>query len=145
MFLRFKFSVKLLFLLSLAIISKEVICSTTSTKIKDARVVALTSLSADLVNEINNKNLVGIPGSSLLKKDDDFKDITIVSSGRIQPDIEKIINLKPTLVIGASGFHDKTLLKINNLGIETISTKIKDIESLNNLELWNKFLHMRFY
>ncbi len=133
MFLRFKFLFKLLFLLSFAIIPKEVICSTTTSKIKDARVVALTSLSADLVNEINNKNLVGIPGSSLLKKDDDFKDITIVSSGRIQPDIEKIINLKPTLVIGASGFHDKTLLKINNLGIETISTKIKDIESLNNL------------
>jgi len=133
MFLRFKFSVKLLFLLCLTIISKEVNCSTTTSKIKDARIVALTSLSADLVNEINNKNLVGIPGSSLLKKDNDFKDITIVSSGRMPPDIEKIINLKPTLVIGASGFHDKTLLKISNLGIETISTKIKSIDSLNNL------------
>ena len=132
MFLRFKFLVKFLLIIPLAIISKEVVSSTTN-NFKDARIVALTSLSADLVNQINNKNLVGITGSSLLNKDDDFKNIPVVSSGRMQPDIEKIINLKPTLVIGASGFHDKTLMKINNLGIETISTEIKDIESLNNL------------
>ena len=132
MFLRFKFLVKFLLIIPLVIISKEVVSSTTN-NFKDARIVALTSLSADLVNQINNKNLVGITGSSLLNKDDDFKNIPVVSSGRMQPDIEKIINLKPTLVIGASGFHDKTLMKINNLGIETISTEIKDIESLNNL------------
>ena len=34
---------------------------------KITRVVALTSLSADLVNYISNESLLGIPGSSLLK------------------------------------------------------------------------------
>ena len=99
---------------------------------KNFRIVALTSLSADLVNQINNKNLVGIPGSSLIRKNNDFNNITIVSSGRMQPDIEKIINLNPTLVIGASGFHDKTLSEIKRLGINTLSTNIKSLKSLDN-------------
>ena len=96
------------------------------------RIIALTSLSADLVNQINNKNLVGIPGSSLLIKNNDFDNITIVSRGRMQPDLEKIINLNPNLVIGASGFHDKTLSEIQRLGIDTLSTNIKSLDSLDN-------------
>ena len=96
------------------------------------RIIALTSLSADLVNQINNKNLVGIPGSSLLIKNNDFDNITIVSRGRMQPDLEKIINLNPNLVIGASGFHDKTLSEIKRLGIDTLSTNIKSLDSLDN-------------
>jgi len=96
------------------------------------RIIALTSLSADLVNQINNQNLVGIPGSSLLIKNNDFDNITIVSRGRMQPDLEKIINLNPNLVIGASGFHDKTLSEIKRLGINTLSTNIKSLDSLDN-------------
>ena len=95
------------------------------------RIVALTSLSADLVNQINNRNLVGIPGSSLIRKNNDFDNITIVSRGRMQPDLEKIINLNPNLVIGASGFHDKTLSEIKRLGINTVSTNIKSLDSLD--------------
>ena len=95
------------------------------------RIIALTSLSADLVNQINNKNLVGIPGSSLISKNNDFDNITIVSSGRMQPDLEKIINLNPNLVIGAEGFHDKTLTEIKRLGINTLSTNIKSLDSLD--------------
>ena len=96
------------------------------------RIIALTSLSADLVNQINNQNLVGIPGSSLLIKNNDFDNITIVSRGRMQPDLETIINLNPNLVIGASGFHDKTLSEIKRLGINTLSTNIKSLDSLDN-------------
>jgi len=96
------------------------------------RIVALTSLSADLVNQINIKNLVGIPGSSLIRKNNDFDNITTVSRGRMQPDLEKIINLNPNLVIGASGFHDKTLSEIKRLGINTLSTNIKSLDSLDN-------------
>ena len=96
------------------------------------KIVALTSLSADLVNQINKESLVGIPGSSLIRKNSDFDNKTIVSSGRMQPDLEKIIKLNPTLVIGASGFHDKTLSKIKGLGINTLSTNIKSLKSLDN-------------
>ena len=97
---------------------------------KIARVVALTSLSADLVNYISNESLLGIPGSSLLKNNNDFSNKTIVSSGRMPPDLEKILSLKPDLVIGAKGFHDRTLSKLNSLKINTLSTSISSLDDL---------------
>ena len=97
------------------------------------RVVALTSLSADLINTISKDSLVGIPGSSILKKNKDFDSIPIVSSGRMPPDLEKILSLKPDLVIGAKGFHDRPLSKLNNLGISTLSTSISSLDDLDNL------------
>ena len=97
------------------------------------KIVALTSLSADLVNSIDSKSLVGIPGSSLLKSNPSYKDIEIISSGRMPPNLEKIISLKPDLVIGANGFHDKPLSKLNQLGVKTLSTKIKNLKDLENL------------
>ncbi len=97
------------------------------------KIVALTSLSADLVNIIDSKSLVGIPESILLKSNPSFKDISIISSGRMPPDLEKIISLKPDLVIGAYGFHDKPLSKLNELGFKTLSTKIKNLKDLENL------------
>ena len=100
---------------------------------KIARVVALTSLSADLVNYISNESLLGIPGSSLLKNNNDFSNKTIVSSGRMPPDLEKILSLKPDLVIGAKGFHDRTLSKLNSLKINTLSTSISSLDDLNIL------------
>ena len=103
------------------------------TKIKKTRVVALTSLTADLINTISKDSLVGIPGSSILKKNKDFDSIPIVSSGRMPPDLEKILSLKPDLVIGAKGFHDRSLSKLNNLGISTLSTSISNLDDLDNL------------
>ena len=100
---------------------------------KRKKIVALTSLSADLVNSIDSKSLVGIPGSSLLKSNPSYKDIEIISSGRMLPNLEKIISLKPDLVIGANGFHDKPLSKLNELGVKTLSTKIKNLKDLENL------------
>ena len=97
------------------------------------RVVALTSLTADLINTISKDSLVGIPGSSILKKNKVFDSIPIVSSGRMPPDLEKILSLKPDLVIGAKGFHDRSLSKLNNLGISTLSTSISNLDDLDNL------------
>ena len=102
---------------------------------KRIKVVALTSLSADLVSNLSINSLIGIPGSSLFKNKKEFQDIPIVSRGRMQPDIEKIISLKPDYVIGAEGFHDKTLRKLEGLGISTISTNIKSFNDLESFEL----------
>ena len=96
------------------------------------RVVALTSLTSDLVDRLSPESLIAIPGSRLLKSKDQFKNKIVVSQGRNPPNIEKIIALKPDLVLGAKGFHDKALFQINDLGIEVISTEIKD---WNDLEL----------
>ncbi|MEO1764116.1 MAG: ABC transporter substrate-binding protein, partial [Cyanobacteria bacterium J06629_18] len=86
-------------------------------KIENAkRVVALTSLSSDIIHRLDETKLVGIPGSRLLRQDERFKELPTVSEGRTQPNIEKIVALKPDLVIGAVGFHDQTFKKLKDLG-----------------------------
>ena len=49
------------------------------------------------------------------------------------PDLEKILSLKPDLVIGAKGFHDRSLSKLNSLGISILSTSISSLDDLDNL------------
>ena len=100
---------------------------------KVTRVVALTSLTSDIVNYLSNDSLVGIPGSSLLKKNNDFANKTIISSGRMPPDLEKILKLKPQLVIGSTGFHDKALKNIQKLGINTISVSPANFNDLEKI------------
>ena len=99
------------------------------------KIVTLTSLSSDLVNVISPDSLVGVSGSKIIKNNKAFKDKVFVTEGRNPPDLEKIFSLNPTLVIGAKGFHDKALRKLNSLGIKTISTEIRnweDLEEFNN-------------
>ena len=97
------------------------------------RIVSLNSLSADIVSKLDSESLVGIPGSSLLRKNVDLENKVVVSSGRMPPSIEKIIELKPDLVIGSKGFHDKVLSKLNQLNIRTLETETKSIENLESL------------
>ena len=99
----------------------------------DKRVISLNSLGADIVSKLDNDSLVGIPGSSLLKKDDKFAGKVIVSEGRMPPSLEKIIKLKPSLVIGSEGFHDKILDKLGDLNIETLKTNTNSINQLEKL------------
>ncbi len=101
-------------------------------KENNKRIISLNSLGADIVSKLEIDSLVGIPGSSLLKKDDNFSDKVIVSEGRMPPSLEQIIKLKPSLVIGSEGFHDKILDKLNALNIETLRTNTK---SINQLEI----------
>ena len=96
------------------------------------RIISLNSLGADIVSKLDNKSLIGIPGSTLLKKDENFSEKVVVSQGRMPPSLEKIIKLQPTLVIGSEGFHDKILDKLNELNIETLKTNTK---SINQLEI----------
>ncbi len=125
----------LIFILSLSIVA----CNNTSTSTTNNdsslatstesvsqvnRVIALTSLSADIIDRLDSTKLVGVAGSRLLKADPRFQDLPVVSEGRSQPDLEKIVALKPDLVIGADGFSDATLTKLEEFGVKTISTKI---------------------
>ena len=89
-----------------------------------SRVVALTSLSADMVMMLNPSSLVGVPGTSLTKADSRFNGIQRISSGRSQPSLEAIVALKPDLVIGAEGFHSKVLARLKGLGIPALSLRI---------------------
>ncbi len=99
---------------------------------KAERVVALTSLSADIIHQLDASKLVGVAGSSLLQQDPRFQGITTVSEGRSQPDLEKIMALKPDLVVGADGFSDQTLAKLGELGVKTVSTKVDSWAALQD-------------
>ena len=122
--------------LFIALISVYGLCNFAAAKSsnnENLRIVSLNSLGADIVSKLDNNSLLGIPGSSILKKNNDFKNKVVVSSGRMPPSIEKIIELKPDLVIGSKGFHDKVLSKLNQLNIRTLETETKSIKNLETL------------
>ena len=97
------------------------------------RVVALTSLSADILHRLDPDLLVGVPGSSLIKSDERFSELATVSEGRTPPNLELILELEPDLVIGASGFHDQLLKRMEELGIRVMATEVTKWEDLGAL------------
>lgn len=97
------------------------------------RVVALTSLTADIIYRLDATKLVGISGSRLVKQDPRFTNLAKVSEGRTPPNLEKIVALKPDLVIGAEGFSARTLNKLEELGIKTISTNVDSWSALEQV------------
>ncbi|MBW4428727.1 MAG: ABC transporter substrate-binding protein [Nostoc desertorum CM1-VF14] len=97
------------------------------------RVVALSSLSADIISRLDQTKIVGITGSKLFNSDSRFKDIPRVSEGQNPPNLEKVVALKPDLVIGAEGFSNIPIQKLQQLGIPTFMTKVNNWESLEEL------------
>ncbi|BAZ28056.1 periplasmic binding protein [Cylindrospermum sp. NIES-4074] len=97
------------------------------------RVVALSSLSADIIYQLDQTKLIGITGSNLFKNDPRFQNIPRVSEGQSPPNLEKIISLKPDLVIGAAGFSNAPIQKIKQLGISTFLTQVNNWKSLEEL------------
>ncbi|MBW4646576.1 MAG: ABC transporter substrate-binding protein [Goleter apudmare HA4340-LM2] len=97
------------------------------------RVVTLSSLTADIISRLDQTKLVGITGSNLFKDDPRFQDIPRVSEGQSQPNLEKIVALKPDLVIGAEGFSNQPIQRLQQLGIPTFLTQVKKWESLEEL------------
>jgi iron complex transport system substrate-binding protein len=100
---------------------------------KAQRVVALTSLSADIVQRLSPNRLVGITGSELLIKNPAFSKLPRVAEGRTPPNLEKIVALKPDLVIGAAGMHDQVLTQLKNSGIPILATKVDRWDALSSL------------
>ena len=125
--------VRKLILISISLFNLFNIVSIKSSTKENIKIVSLNSLGADIVSKLNNESLVGMPGSSLLKRDKLLQDKVVISSGRMPPSIEKIIELKPDLVIGSKGFHDKVLSKLNQLNIKTLETETKSIKNLETL------------
>ena len=124
---------RILFVISLSLILSPIkSIADEDTKNNNKRIISLNSLGADIVSKLDNNTLVGIPGSSLLKEDNKFTDKVVVSQGRMPPSLEKIIKLKPSLVIGSEGFHDKILGKLEDLNIQTLKTNTR---SINQLEI----------
>jgi iron complex transport system substrate-binding protein len=103
------------------------------TSARSQRVVALSSLAADIIHRLDKTTLVGITGSRLLNQNPEFAQITRVAEGRTAPSLEKILALKPDLVIGAKGFHDQALQQLSNSGVKTLSTEVDSWQALTEL------------
>ena len=97
---------------------------------KARRVVALSSLSADLVVSINPDALIGVPGTSLTNQDSRYSGLKRVSNGRSQPSVELILALKPDLVIVAECFHSRVLSSLKKLGVPTLAVKVNRWDKL---------------
>ncbi len=93
------------------------------------RVVALTSLAADLLVRLDRDRLVGFAGGSLLADDSRFAGITSVGLGNA-PSVEEIIALEPDWVVGASGFHTALAERLQTFGIESYLTTLDRWQSL---------------
>jgi iron complex transport system substrate-binding protein len=98
-----------------------------------SRVITLTSLTSDIVANLDKTKLVGIGGSRLMEKDARFKDIPRVSQGQTPPSLEKIVALKPDLVVVNEEFHAQLLPKLKELNIPTLSTNIKKWDDLASI------------
>lgn len=97
------------------------------------RIVTLTTMSSDVVSLITSDSIVGVPGSSLINGNRVYDNVVRISQGRNQPDFEKIISLRPDLVVGSSGFHDNVLSKLSSLGLDTITYQLNSFDQLQGL------------
>lgn len=128
---RWIFAVAALLLSVVLVACTTTLNSPTDTSKKTAeRVVTLTSLSTDIIYRLDKTKLVGITGSKLFEEDARFQGIPQVSKGQTPPNLEKIVALKPDLVVGSDEFHAEILPKLQALGIPTLSTKIDKWDDL---------------
>ncbi|MBW4666142.1 MAG: ABC transporter substrate-binding protein [Cyanomargarita calcarea GSE-NOS-MK-12-04C] len=97
------------------------------------RVIVLTPLAADLIYSLDKTKLVGVPNgryTDIIAKSK-FTDFPRVGT-RSAINLEKIVSLKPDLVIGAEKMHDQALAKLKELGIPTIARTISSWQDLEN-------------
>ncbi|MGI0491001.1 ABC transporter substrate-binding protein [Alkalinema pantanalense CENA528] len=93
------------------------------------RIVALLPLGADLVHRLNASKLVGVPSGSYIDKDARFKDIPRVGE-RSAMNLEKIIALKPDLVIGSDVIQGQLLDKLKQTGIDVLPLRTSSWQDL---------------
>jgi iron complex transport system substrate-binding protein len=93
------------------------------------RIVTLLSLGADLVHRLDADKLVGVPGGSYIDQDARFKDLPRVGE-RSAMNLEKIIALKPDLVIGSDVMQGQILEKLKQTGINTLSVRTSSWQDL---------------
>ncbi|MBF2062870.1 MAG: ABC transporter substrate-binding protein [Calothrix sp. C42_A2020_038] len=97
------------------------------------RIVALTSLASDLIYNLDKTKLVGVPNSRYTDTiaKEKFADFPKVGNNTAI-NLEKIVSLKPDLVVGAGAFHDKYLAKLQELGIKTVVYNTRSWQDLEN-------------
>ncbi|BAB74942.1 ABC transporter substrate-binding protein [Anabaena sp. FACHB-709] len=98
------------------------------------RVVALTPLGADLIYNLDKSKLLAVPAGR-------YTDVVAKAKfaqlprigGRGNINLEKIVALKPDLVIGSETFQGQILNKLKELGINTVSHETRSWQDLKTL------------
>ena len=96
------------------------------------RVVALTPLAADLIYKLDKNKLVAVPNGRYISKTDKFTELPKVGA-RGNVNLEKIVALKPDLVIGSELFQSQALNRLKELGIDTVPHQTSSWQDLENL------------
>mgnify|MGYP001793592531 FL=1 len=96
------------------------------------RVVALTPLAADLIYNLDKNKLVAVPNGRYISKTDKFTELPKVGA-RGNVNLEKIVALKPDLVIGSELFQSQALNRLKELGIDTVPHQTSSWQDLENL------------
>jgi iron complex transport system substrate-binding protein len=98
------------------------------------RVVALTPLAADLIYNLDKSKLLGVPSGRYtdVVAQAKFAELPRIG-GRGNINLEKIVALKPDLVIGSETFQSQALNRLKELGINTISHETRNWQDLKNL------------
>jgi iron complex transport system substrate-binding protein len=93
------------------------------------RVISLSPSITEIVYALGEgKNLVGTSAYSLYPKE--AQEVAVVG-GYSNPNIEKIISLSPTLVVGQT-FNIDTLQKLEQFHIKTLMLNLQTIENIKN-------------
>lgn len=98
------------------------------------RVVSLTPLGADLIYNLDQSKLLAVPVgryTDVIAKEKFAKLPRIGGRGNIN--LEKVVALKPDLVIGSETFHSQALNRLRELGINTVSYETRSWEDLKKI------------
>jgi ABC-type Fe3+-hydroxamate transport system substrate-binding protein len=82
------------------------------------RTVALSSLSADILYQLDPKKLVGVAHDRRVAEHDDLSQYPNIGDGR-DFDVKAILKLRPDLVVGIAGVHERVLSQLEEAGIPT--------------------------
>ncbi|WP_315791982.1 ABC transporter substrate-binding protein [Fischerella sp. JS2] len=97
------------------------------------RVVSLSAITTDIISQLDQSKLVGMTGSSLFKNNSRLQNIPRVNEVRTPLNLEKVIALKPDLIIAPTGFYVQEMGKLQQLGIATYTYHLNSWEALQQL------------
>ncbi|NJN61111.1 MAG: ABC transporter substrate-binding protein [Coleofasciculaceae cyanobacterium RL_1_1] len=93
------------------------------------RTVALSSLAADILYQLDPDKLVGVAHDRNVAQHADLSQYQNIGDGR-EFDVKAIIDLRPDLVVGIAGVHERILAQLEEAGIPIQRYRLDSWESL---------------
>lgn len=93
------------------------------------RTVALSSLAADILYQLDPDKLVGVAHDRNVAQHADLSQYQNIGDGR-EFDVKAIVDLRPDLVVGIAGVHERILAQLEEAGIPTQRYRLDSWESL---------------